>query len=92
MMTFEQFQATRKESNDLGRDTEDCMWDNEPKASGLLYLGKLFIENVEDWWPQRAKDMGKYHLLLGRDEWVSDDLESLERELYDWAMSAGYDD
>ena len=44
----------------------------------------------ETHWPEAAKARGKWHLLIGRDEWITDDLETLERKLYDWAASEGY--
>jgi hypothetical protein len=90
-MTFEQFQATRRECDDIGAVIPDARWDDEPVAKGFTYLGdKLYIEKVQPHWPDAAKAQGKYHLLIERDEWISNDLEMLECELYGWAKSAGY--
>jgi hypothetical protein len=94
-MTFEEFQATRQWSDDLGRDIPDeCFADPahpDRKEQGNLYLSCLYIDAVQEWWPQEARNAGKWHLLLGRDEWITDDLESLERKLYEWAIDEGYD-
>jgi hypothetical protein len=43
---------------------------------------------VQPHWPDAAKARGKWHLLIARDEWITDDLD--ERKLYDWAASEGY--
>jgi hypothetical protein len=90
-MTFEQFQATRIYCPDLGKALQDACWDDEPvPATGNLYFGSLYIDEVQDHWPEEARERGKWHLLLERDEWISDDLTSLERRLYEFAVSAGY--
>jgi len=93
MMTFEQFQATRRPCADLGKALDDARWEEDKSpASGLLYLGALYIEEVRPDWPNNARARGQWYLMIGRDEWISDDLEKLERELFDFAMSAGYAD
>jgi hypothetical protein len=89
-LTFEQFQATRRYSEDIGAAIADARWEGEPPAKGYLYLDLLYIEEVQPHWPDAAKARGKWHLLIGRDEWITDDLETLERKLYDWAASEGY--
>ena len=92
-MTFEQFQATRTWSEDLAAVLSSDNWANdygEVTPKGNLYLGCLYIEGGQDWWPQDTKDRGDWYLLLGRDEWISNDLTALERRLYDWAVSEGY--
>ena len=91
-MTFEQFQATRKWCDDLGAALADARWEGEPAARGNLYLDVLCIEQVQDHWPAAARARGRWHLLIGRDEQISDDLESLERRLYEFARSEGYFD
>ena len=90
-MTFEQFQATRTDCDDLGAVLSDGFWDDAEKpAKGFIYLGCLFIEKVQDHWPDASKAEGKYHLIIERSEWITDDLESLERRLYAFADSDGY--
>jgi hypothetical protein len=85
-MTFEQFQASKTECADLGKRLEECRWDDEPIASGLVYAGDLYIERVGSHWPEKAKAEGKWYLLICNEEWISDDLESLERRLYAFAV------
>jgi hypothetical protein len=64
------------------------------KASGVpkgnLYLDALYIDHVEPHWPEEARREGEWPLLLGRSAWISDDLTSLGRRLYNWAVSEGY--
>ncbi len=92
-MTFEQFQATKTNCDDLGEKIPDARWDDEPvPAKANIYLDCLYISSVMPHWPEAARKEGNWHLLLGRCEWISDDLESLERRLYDWAVSEGYFD
>lgn len=82
---FKVFQMTRRYCDDLGTALSDSMWDeNGHKGIGFLY-GGLFIEITQDWWPDEAKAQGRYHLLIERDERISNDLESLERDLFEFA-------
>jgi len=68
-MTFEQFQATRRHSEDIGAAIADARWEGEPPAKGHGGNG-ISSSRVT--------------------EWITDDLETLERKLYDWAASEGY--
>ena len=90
-MTFEQFQSTRTHCDDLGAALNDAIFDADGhKGIGNLYLGCLYIERVQDWWPQAARDHGDWCLLIERDQWISHDLVALERRLYEFALSEGY--
>lgn len=89
-MTFEQFQASRKESQDLAVDAPDYTYDPDTKHTGFVYLGALAIENVLENWPESTRRAGKYYLILGNQEFISDDLEKLERELHDYAVGEGF--
>jgi hypothetical protein len=91
-MTFAEFQATRRWCEDLGEAIADARWQGEPPAKGNLYLDALYIEEVQAHWPDAAKAQGKWHRLTERNETISDDLESLERNLYAWALANGYGD
>jgi len=82
MMNFQQFQATKTVCADLGVPTSD---ESMQGVSGLTYLGVLFLMDF-------TQKPGFYSLLVGREETVSDDLESLERGLYEFACSEGYCD
>ena len=61
-----------------------------PLPRAICTLTYFYIEEVQPHWPDAAKARGKWHLLIARDEWITDDLETLERKLYDWAASEGY--
>ena len=89
-MTFEQFQATRKWSDNLGDMIEGEYFPGDHKNPGNVYLGSLYIDQVQDWWPNQVRDQGEWHLILNRDEYISDDLEALERKLYKFAVAEGY--
>ena len=89
-MTFEEFQATRRVCEDLGSVVADARWEGEPAAKGNVYVDCLYIEAVQAHWPRAARDRGKWHLILDRDEFITDDLTSLERRLYDWAVQEGF--
>jgi hypothetical protein len=83
MLTFEQFQATRKPCDDIGKALNDARWEGESKpATGFLYLDCLYIESFN----------GEWLLVIGNTEGVSPNLESLERDLYAFAVSEGYAD
>jgi len=96
MMTFEQFQATRTWSDDLAAVIEDeCFVDPahpERKEQGNVYLGALYIDRVQSWWLPEAKAQGGWHLIIDRSEWITNDLETLERKLYEFAAVEGYCD
>ena len=54
-----------------------------------IWTGALYIEKVLPHWPEATKAMGGWHLLIGRDEWVTDDHAALERRLYEFAGVGG---
>lgn len=89
-MTVDEFVATRVWCDDLGTKLSDARWEGEPKARGWLYLDALYIEEVQDHWPAEAKAKGKWHLLIGRDEEITNDLPVLEKQLLQFAKSEGY--
>lgn len=91
MTTFETFQATKEWTDDLGTVLADDAWTDDPvPARGWLYLGSLYIDEVLAHWPDDCRSRGRWHLLIERDEWITDDLELLERKLYAFAVSVGY--
>jgi hypothetical protein len=90
-MTFEEFQATRRPSENLSKDLPGVyFYNDDPISAGFIYLNSLYIEDVHKFWPETAKREGKYYLLLERSEWISNDLADLERKLYDFAIDNGY--
>lgn len=85
-MNFEQFQATRREMrhSEIGLNDDTC----DPEVACLVYLDVLFIEKTATW--EVPTTDGAYFLLIANEQTISDDLEKLERELYEYAMDAGY--
>jgi hypothetical protein len=60
MMTFEQFQSTRRYCDDLGEALDDATWEHEAfKARGNLYLDVLYIEEVNPGWSDQARAKGR---------------------------------
>lgn len=91
-MTLEEFVATREWCDDLGEKIQDARWEDGPKGVGYVYLGTLYIEQVQEHWPEKAKAKGKWYLLIERDETITDDLSKLETELWEWAKDSGHFD
>ena len=90
-MTFEQFQATRTRVTDLETAINTSIYDDPViKVPGLIYLGTLYIEEAHDNWTDLAREGGKYFLVVHNRDWLSDDLETLERHLYEYAVSEGF--
>lgn len=92
-MTFEEFQETKFESRDLGAAIP--MDTGSPEAvPGNVYCGYLHIEQVlqrtADGHPNVLWDEGKWHLTIETHSVISNDLDALERQLFDWAMRTGF--
>jgi hypothetical protein len=79
-MTFEAFQATKRECADLGAALAD---DGLKGQSGLLYDQFCYIENM----PVGDDPRAVYYLLIERSDWIDSDLTALERRLYEWARA-----
>jgi hypothetical protein len=76
-MTLDEFRATGRDVADLAAfNTLDCQGFQGP---GRVYVDDLAIEGTPDRW----------YLTIGNDS-RSDNLEALERVLYDWAIAEGY--
>lgn len=86
-MTFEQFQATKTTSADIGLIMQEDEYRGLP---GLVYLGVLYICTEHPSWFGTPAHGYKYHLMIENTEELSVELEPLERKLYDWATRAGY--
>lgn len=87
-MTFEQFQASRRHTADLEADLNMSIYDDPAiKCPGLIYSGNLYIEEVCANWTEEAQKGGRYFLVIGNRDWLTDDLELLERELYEFGVS-----
>ena len=86
-MTLDEFRATGRDCGDLGAALDDGYWEDcsEP-ARGRLYLGQLWIQRKPAaGWPNGRTE--SWYLLLGREDWLSDDLPRLEALLYEFALS-----
>ena len=94
-LTFEEFQATRRFVPDANKheachrlgnyQDEDLPKALRPRVQPcLIYRGDLVIGLVTEGWPWPARRQGAYNLVIGNQDQVSDDLERLERELYDF--------
>jgi hypothetical protein len=72
MLTFTEFQATRREVADLGAEVGDY-WEGETQA-GFIYSGGYYIERNDD----------QYVLQMFNESYTAqiDGIETLERELY----------
>ena len=80
-MTFEQFQATRKWTDNLAEATESGF----DETCGQVYAERLCIESAL----HIEGATGPYVLTIGNSQKFGD-LEALERDLYDFAVSEGY--
>lgn len=85
MKTFQDFQSSRREVTDLGEELRDSSLEDVP---GYIYFNALFIEFVDPY----AEIPEKYHLLIENSTTVSNDLEHLEKMLFEYACEAGYCD
>ncbi len=93
MMTFEQFQATGRDCDDLGEALFDARWEHEAPAKGRLYLDCLYIERCQSEdgeWPNG--EVGLWSLQIANEGWLDDELENLERHLYNYALLEVLDD
>jgi hypothetical protein len=81
---FKAWQETRLFVPDLKKVLPDFGGDEGTPA--LVYGQDLYLEFTND------ESIGKYMLTIENTCKASNDLESLERELYEWGLSAGYFD
>lgn len=81
---FQMWQKTRQFVPDLLKVLPDFGGDEGTPA--LVYKNDLYIELTND------ESIGKYMLTVERSCRASNDLESLERELYEWALIGGFFD
>lgn len=78
MFTLATFSAMRTFSADLGSTIGQPEYFEGTQAGYTYGNTGLYIEQLPD---------GKYHLLIERDEWTSNNLQELEAILYAWALS-----
>lgn len=64
--------------------------DEDGPQPGFVYgESQLVIEIVTEKWPEQSRKAGAFHLVLGRDEWLSNDLAELEAKLYEFGVQEG---
>jgi len=82
-MTFEEFQASRAPISDV-----DELFDGEPGSGspGLTYLRDSHIDSYIE---LVAAPCGLWLLVLGNMQYCDNDLEKLEKELYNWLVDEG---
>lgn len=81
---FQKWQNTRQFVPDLVKVLPDFGGDEGTPA--LVYGQDLYLEFTNN------ESIGKYMLTIENTCKASNDLESLERELYEWGLNAGYFD
>lgn len=85
-ITFKEFLATKKRSEDLKRDleAEDVEWGADYTDKGFIYFDTAYIVEYE-------KDgRTRYHTILGNCNPSSEDLAEIERELFEYLPGLGY--
>jgi hypothetical protein len=94
MLTLDQFIATKK-STTWEEAAEilsiDKNYTTAPRA--LVYTDNFYIEdfNYKDFEHDNGM-RGQYYLILGRDDWISDDLPYLEGLLYGYYVEENSED
>jgi hypothetical protein len=86
-MTLEQFQASRQLVADIGAVTDTEQLDGRP---GYLYADTLWIETHCPEWSGSPADAYQFLLVIGNQEWLSNDLSELEPILYEYAVDEGF--
>ncbi len=86
-LTFAEFQATGRAVADLvAEGVEEQPLDDDLPIPGRVYEGGLHIEErPSQGWPNGRPE--RWFLILSNADWLSDDLEALERELYQYYLS-----
>ena len=89
-MNLEQFRASREWCEDLRTALPDNAWEaDQIPPCGYVYAGSFYIDHVMPHWAEAARKRGAYHLQLGREEYVTDDVEALEWLLFDYTVLEG---
>lgn len=88
-MNLEQFRATGRDCDDLGKFLNNDLWDGMEPGKGRIYSDALYIEKIPDPWPLHPAVAGKWMLTIGRNQWVSYELDELEEHLFGFAIDAG---
>lgn len=89
VLSLDQFRRTRVYWRDLTLHEE--LRHAVSDGSAYVYAGNLFIDVVCDQEGENtpAELRGAFHLVIGNREWLSDDLLTMERELYAFGLGEG---
>ena len=97
MRKFVIFQESGKDVPDIkqytdayGEPHETVTWPGRVYLADAIEKCGLTIESTVDW--DEEHKTHAWHLIIANQEWMSDDLELLELELFDFAVSAGWTD
>lgn len=88
-MTFDEFKATGRDVPMLDEVPGLCIESAQP---GRIYLDCLWIEDASDCGTYRddpENHPGRWYTVIGRDEFASNNIEEIERHLYEFAASEG---
>lgn len=83
-MTFNDFRVTRRYVSDIGQALGITIYD-DGESPGYVYLDRYYIEKRNPNWP--VQNGGEFYLAIGNWDCLSDDLNVLERRLYDFARN-----
>jgi hypothetical protein len=86
-ISFKQFVETKQRSSDLGEYLQD---ERLRGIGGLVYGDCLYIEDVHTWTRPHGVKSRWYTPTYPHKEYASDNLEMLERILYEFAVVEGY--
>lgn len=80
-MTFEQFQATGRDCDDLNKMNGVT----EEGVRGRVYLDYLYLEDTTTW-PEKQAGQPRWYAMLCQEEHSSDNIADVELALYVWAV------
>lgn len=82
------FLATKQWCDDLGVSLRDSTYSGD---NGYTYCdGTLFISCTDNWVHLPYGKNRRWHLLIGKNDWFSDDITVLESRLAAFAVNEGY--
>jgi hypothetical protein len=84
-VTLDQFIATGTDVADLSEVDPDA----PEGTAGRIYLGCLWLEDTRTWKDDRNPGAGRWHTMIDRSEYRSDDIRVIEGVLYRFAQSEG---
>jgi hypothetical protein len=83
-MTFDEFKASGKNVSNLHDYNDFC------EGPGRVYCNGALVIQCTANWDGECKKSGKWFLSVRSQQYQSDDLEELEKELYEFAVDEDY--